>query len=103
MRRLAPWAVVLSLTACSGKTLHVESDTSWAGVVDQFGVIEGHGNAQYDLGSTHGRVCWQIVKTTTTGTLRVYADDDTWFGLGSEVDGESSTTAPAGGVEGCSQ
>ena len=97
------------LSACSGKTLHVESDTSWSGSVDQFGSVEGHGNAQYDLGATHGQVCWKIDKATTAGVLRAYADDDTWFGMhvnlgmGSEIDGESSTTAPSGSVEGCSQ
>lgn len=103
MRPLLLWGVVVALSACSGKTLHVESDTSWSGTVDQFGAVQGSGNAQYDLGDTHGQVCWTIGKVTTAGILRVYADDDTWFGLGSEVDGESSTTAPSGAVEGCSQ
>ena len=103
MRRLALWAVVLSLSACSGKTLHVESDTTWSGTVDHFGPVSGRGNAQYDIGGVTGQICWQIAKTTSAGLLRVYSDDDTWFGLGSEVDGDSSTIAPGGAVEGCSQ
>lgn len=103
MRPLLYVGVALVLSACSGKTLHVESDTSWSGSVDQFGPIQGHGNAQYDLGDSHGRVCWKIDKATSVGVLRAYADDDTWFGLGSEIDGEASTTAPSGSVEGCSQ
>ena len=91
------------LIGCTDKTLHVESDTSWAGTIDQFGPVDGHGNAQYDIGGVTGEVCWKIAKTTTAGTLRAYADDKTWFGLGSEVDGEATTTAPAGEVQGCSQ
>ena len=93
----------LVLIGCSGKTLHVESDTSWAGTIDRFGTVDGHGNAQYDIGGLTGQVCWQIGKTTSVGTLRAYSDDDTWFGLGSEVDGDATTTAPAGVVQGCSQ
>ncbi|MGH7497481.1 MAG: hypothetical protein ACREL3_01360 [Gemmatimonadales bacterium] len=103
MRSLLLWSAVIVLSACSGKTLHVESDTSWAGAVDQFGAVQGSGNAQYDLGDTHGLICWKIAKATSAGVLRVYSDDDTWFGLGSEIDGEASTTAPSGEVEGCSQ
>ena len=91
------------LIGCTDKTLHVESDTSWAGTIDRFGGVAGQGNAQYDLGGVAGQVCWKIAKTTTAGTLRAYADDKTWFGLGTEVDGEATTTAPAGEVQGCSQ
>lgn len=93
----------LALVGCSDKTLHVESDTSWAGTIDRFGTVDGHGNSQYDLGGVAGQVCWQIAKTTSAGTLRAYSDDATWFGLGTEVDGDATTTAPAGGVQGCSQ
>ena len=99
------------LIGCTDKTLHVESDTSWAGTlgvvwptVDVPATIHGHGNAQYTLGGLGaGEVCWKIAKTTSAGTLRAYADDKTWFGLGSEVDGEATTTAPAGEVTGCTQ
>jgi hypothetical protein len=103
MARPALWVMLGMLTACSGKTLHVESDTSWAGTIDHFGTIDGHGNAQYDVGGVTGRICWSISKTTSAGILRAYTDDDTWFGLGSEVDGEATTTAPGGVVAGCSQ
>ncbi len=90
------------LAACSSKTLIVESDTAWTGSVDQFGAVEGRGNAQYDLGNTNGEVCWNFQKTTSLGTLRVYSDDKTFFGLGSETDGEQTTNAPSGTVHGCS-
>lgn len=103
MPRPALWVMLGLLTACSGKTLHIESDTSWAGAIDKFGPVAGHGNEQFDIGGEKGQLCWHIAKTTSAGILRVYSDDDTWFGLGSEVDGDSTTTAPSGAVEGCSQ
>ena len=43
------------------------------------------------------------MKQSDGGTLRVYADDDTWFGLGSQIDGEQTTQAPHGAVRGCAQ
>ena len=90
------------LSACSGKTLHVESDTSWSGSVDQFGPVEGHGNARYDLGDTHGQVCWKIDKAIDGRRPARHADDDTWFGLGSEIDGIFYDRADSARVEGCS-
>jgi hypothetical protein len=97
------WLGVVLLAGCSGKTLHIESNTTWVGNIEQFGDIAGRGNAAYDLGGTYGLICWKINKTTSLGLLRVFSDDKTWFGLGSEVDGDQTTTAPNGEVTGCSQ
>jgi hypothetical protein len=100
---LRPWlGVVLLLCACDGKTLIVESDTSWAGTIGATDVSD-QGNAQFDISGSTGQVCWTLAKTTSQGTLRAYAKDDTWFGLGSEIDGESTTIAPNGTVTGCAQ
>lgn len=96
------WSVVL-LCGCSGKTLVIESDTGWSGTIDRFGDVAGRGAKEFGLGGFQGEVCWSIVKTTALGTLRAYARDDTWFGLGSQVDGEAATTAPNGRVQGCAQ
>jgi hypothetical protein len=103
MKRALLWLGVVLVAGCSGKTLHVESNTAWAGTVDSFGNIAGQGNAAFDLGGTYGTVCWTIGKTTSIGVLRAYSDDDTWFGLGSEVDGDQTTTVANGQVKGCSQ
>lgn len=94
---------MLLLCGCSGKTLVVESDTSWSGEIDRVGSVAGRGDGEFDLGGLHGEVCWTLAKTTSLGTLRAYARDDTWFGLGSETDGEAVTTAPNGRVQGCAQ
>lgn len=102
LMRCASVIAGLLLTACAGKTLKVESDTAWVGTIDQFGAVQGRGNADYDLGKTSGEVCWTFQKVTSLGTLRVYSDDQTWFGLGSEIDGEMTTRDPSGTVQGCS-
>ena len=103
VKRLLLWFGVGLLVGCSDKTLVVQSNTVWSGTVDQFGAISGRGNGSFDLGSTYGQVCWTITKETVVGILRAYSDDKTWFGLGSEVDGDQTTTEPNGKVTGCSQ
>jgi len=95
-------AVLALLTGCGGTALVIESDTSWAGSVDNYGAISGQGKAEYDLGDA-GRSCWTLAKTTEAGTLRVYSRTSQWFGLGDEVNGESRTSAPMGTVTGCVQ
>lgn len=100
---IRPLLGVLLLCGCSGKTLVVESDTSWAGEIDRQGTVAGTGGHEFALGGYQGEVCWTLAKTTSLGTLRAYARDDTWFGLGSQVDGEAVTTAPNGQVAGCAQ
>jgi hypothetical protein len=94
---------LILVCACSGKTLVVESDTSWSGTIDRLGTVAGRGGREFGLGGLQGEVCWTLVKTTSLGTLRAYARDETWFGLGAEVDGDASTTAPNGQVAGCAQ
>jgi hypothetical protein len=103
MKRALLWLGVVLLAGCSGKTLHVESNTTWAGNIDKYGAVAGQGNAAFDLGDIYGEVCWKIGKTAPIGVLRAYSDDDTWFGLGSEVDGDQTTTLANGEVTGCSQ
>lgn len=94
--------VLALLTACGGTTLVVESDTSWTGNVQGFGSISGRLRAEYDLGDPDGQ-CWTVSKATEAGALRVYAKTSEWFGLGTQVSGESTTTAPLGTVTGCVQ
>jgi hypothetical protein len=95
-------SAVLLLCACDKTTLVVESDTSWAGSVGDSQVAD-RGDQRFELPDAKQEICWSIAKTTSAGTLRAYAEDDTWFGLGSEVDGESATTAPNGKVKGCAR
>jgi hypothetical protein len=102
MRWLVFAAVVL-LCACDKTTLVIESDTSWAGEVDGVGQVADRGHARFELPNSKTENCWSIHKTSSAGTLRAYAEDDTWFGLGSEVDGEATTTAPNGAVQGCAR
>ena len=98
----APWglAVLALVMGCGGTTLVVDSDTAWAGRVDEFGAISGRLKAQYDLQDAAGQ-CWTVSKATEAGTLRVYSKTSQWFGLGEEVNGESTTTRPMGTVTGC--
>ena len=95
-------SAVLLLCACDKTTLVVESDTSWAGSVGD-SQVKGRDDRRIELANVKEDICWSIAKTTSAGTLRAYAEDDTWFGLGSQVDGESTTTAPSGKVEGCAR
>lgn len=100
---IRPILGVALLCGCSGKTLVIESDTSWSGTIERVGEIAGRGGREVGLSGLNGEVCWSIAKTTSLGTLRAYSRDETWFGLGTEVDGDAVTTAPSGRVEGCSQ
>jgi hypothetical protein len=94
----------VALMACHEDTVVVvESDTIWHGDIDQYGTVEGRGNAQFDISEAKDKICWTFVKQSDGGTLRVYADDDTWFGLGSQIDGEQTTRAAHGTVRGCAQ
>jgi hypothetical protein len=102
MRFLAVTAVVL-LCACNKTTLVVESDTSWAGSIEGVGQVADRGDARFELPDLKRESCWELRKTSSAGTLRAYAEDDTWFGLGSEIDGEAVTTAPNGVVRGCAR
>ena len=99
----AAWALAvltILVMGCGGSHLVVDSDTSWAGNVDGFGAISGQGKADYDLRDA-GRLCWEIAKLTDAGTLRAYSTTSEWFGLGTEINGEATTTAPRGTVRGC--
>jgi hypothetical protein len=99
----APWplaALALLLLGCGGTKVVVDSDTSWTGSISGFGDISGRGRAEYEL-DVGGGSCWSVSKTTEAGTLRVYSKRSEWFGLGEEVSGEATTTAPLGSVAGC--
>jgi hypothetical protein len=102
MKWLALTAVVL-LCACDKTTLVIESDTSWAGDIDEVGQVADRGHARFELPNAKRELCWSIRKTSSAGTLRAYAEDETWFGLGSDIDGEASTTAANGVVQGCAR
>ena len=106
MRRINPLLLVslVALTACNEDTVViVESDTIWHGDIDKYGTFDGRGNAHFDISEAKEKICWTFAKQSDGGTLRVYADDDTWFGLGSQIDGEQTTRAPHGMVRGCAQ
>jgi len=92
--------LLLTLTACGGKTLVIESDTSWLGNLDGTGEIQGRGNAKYEVADI-APICWSIRKTQEPGTLRAYMDTKTWFDLGNEIEGLSTTTDSLGVVSGC--
>jgi hypothetical protein len=96
-------ASVALLSACSEKDLVIESNTSWRGSVDRVGELSGKGSARYTIKDTQGQICWVFTKTTTAGVLRVYAEDKTWFGLGTEVDSDDTTFEPNGQVRGCAR
>ena len=66
------------------------------------GTLTGRGNARYQL-DVPGQICWDFHKTSTFGVLRVYAEDKTWFGLGTQVDSDDTTIEPNGHVGGCAQ
>jgi hypothetical protein len=103
MRHLYAW-LTITLIACGEDTVVVvESDTVWRGDIESYGTVQGRGNAEFDISEAKEEICWTFVKQSEHGTLRVYADDDTWLGLGSQVDGEQTTTAPNGQVQGCAR
>lgn len=105
MRRqalLVPLAVLL-LAACDEKHLVIESDTSWEAEIDFLGSIGGTGDTEINLSDVPANVCWTVQKTTIEGVLRAYLRDETWFGLGEEVDGDRTTSEPNGVVSGCNE
>jgi|SRR5687768_3234744 len=98
-----PVVAVTLLTSCGGRTLRIESDTSWTGTVGGI-PVSGHGSLDMELPARNGgrgAVCWDIRKTSEAGTLRAHVEQSTFFGLGSVVEGEMTTTAPFGVVAGC--
>jgi hypothetical protein len=101
-RALIP-LLFLALAACESKELVIESNTVWAGSITGYGPVEGQGNAVIDLTDAPSDVCWTLRKLTSAGTLRAYLRDETWFGLGREIDGDQTTTAPGGEIGGCNE
>lgn len=100
---LVPVVAVTLLTSCGGQTLHIESDTSWSGTLGGI-PISGQGSTQMELPARNGgrgTICWTIRKDSEAGTLRAHVEQDTFFGLGSVVEGEMTTTAAFGVVSGC--
>jgi hypothetical protein len=93
----------LLLLGCDEKSLVIESDTAWTGSINHLGPVSGEGSGEFDLSDFPSDVCWQLRKTSSAGTLRAYLRDETWFGLGKEIDGDQTTTAPSGEVRGCNQ
>lgn len=102
-RALLPLIAVLALAACDEKILVVESNTSWEGTITYAGDVSGTGSATVDLSDFPSNVCWTLRKTTTDGVLRAYLKDETWFGLGEEIDGDQTTSEPNGEVSGCNE
>jgi hypothetical protein len=85
------------LSACDlDTTLVVESDTVWAGTIDDR-PVSGRGNTEFDI---DGTVCWRLSKQSSAGILRAYAEKESTFG-GSSAFGVQQTTSPGGVVEGC--
>ena len=103
MRRAAllPIISTLFIAGCGGRVVHIESDTSWTGTIDGIGQVSGRGGQTFALDAVSTPVCWTITKSTSAGTLRVYSEASTWFGLGEDVEAEQTTTAPNGQVTGC--
>lgn len=102
-RTLLPLLAVLVLAACDEKTLVIESNTAWTGTITYGGSVSGTGSATVDLSDVPSDVCWTLRKTTSAGVLRAYLRDETWFGLGEEIDGDQTTVEPNGEVSGCNQ
>lgn len=102
-RSVLPLVLLLGLAACETKELVIESNTAWAGEITGYGAVAGEGNAVIDLTDAPSDVCWTLRKTTSAGTLRAYLRDETWFGLGNEIDGDQTTTLPNGEIGGCNQ
>jgi hypothetical protein len=95
--------LVAALAGCDSKELVIQSNTGWEGTISGYGAVTGSGNAILDLSDVPSNVCWELRKTSTAGVLRAYLRDETWFGLGTEYDGDQSTSEPAGQIEGCNQ
>ena len=96
-------AAVPLLAACGKEVLHIESDTTWEGfVVDD--AVTGRGYREITLPSRSQHpapICWDVTKTTEAGTLRIWVENPTWFGLGNDIRADETTTEPFGAVEGC--
>lgn len=103
-RRLAtalPIVSMLLVAGCGNRVIHIESDTDWSGTIDGIGVVSGRGSKTFALDAVSSPVCWTITKMTDAGTLRVYSEASTWFGLGEDIEAEQTTTEPHGDVTGC--
>jgi hypothetical protein len=98
---LLPIVSTLVIAGCGGRVIHIESDTSWSGTIDGIGAISGRGSKTFALDAVSSPICWTITKTTAAGTLRVYSEQSTWFGLGEDIEAEQTTTEPNGDVTGC--
>jgi hypothetical protein len=98
---LLPIVSTLVIAGCGDRVIHIESDTSWSGTIDGVGAVSGRGGKTFALDAVSSPVCWTITKTTEAGTLRVYSEASTWFGLGEDIEAEQTTTEPNGDVTGC--
>lgn len=98
-------AGALLLAACGPEVLHIESDTTWEGMVVS-DPVSGRGTRDITLPSKSQHpapICWDVAKTTEAGTLRVWIENPTWFGLGNDIRSDETTTEAFGAVEGCAQ
>ena len=104
-RWIAPAGAALMLAGCGAQVLHVESDTAWTGTIASIGPVEGRGSRDFELSGSpdRGQVCWSIQKASDAGTLRVWVEQSTWFGLGNDIDADNTTTDPLGVVNGCAR
>ncbi|MGE5091823.1 MAG: hypothetical protein ACM3OH_06590 [Bacillota bacterium] len=101
MAALLPIMSTVLIAGCGGRVIHIESDTSWSGTIDGIGAVSGRGSTTFALDAVSSPVCWTITKLTAAGTLRVYSEASTWFGLGEDIEAEQTTTEPNGDVTGC--
>ena len=61
--------IMVALIACNEDTVvMVESDTAWRGDIEQYGTVEGRGNAQFDISEGTDKKCWTFQKLTSGGT-----------------------------------
>ena len=67
--------------------------------------MEGRGSRDFELSGSANREapCWSIQKQSDAGTLRVWVEQSTWFGLGNDIDADGTTNAPQGVVAGCAR
>jgi hypothetical protein len=99
VRWVVPVVAALLLTSCNDLVARIESDTSWTATVEG-NVVTGRGNEQFTLNGRNNR-CVTVQKTTEAGTVRLIIEQGTFFGLGSMVDFEGTTTTAFGSVSGC--
>jgi hypothetical protein len=103
LRFALPVVAALLLAGCGEQIIHIESDTTWSGTIGD-APVSGRGAYTGRLPArttSRGEVCWNIQKTTEAGTLRVWVEQSTFFGLGNLIDADNTTTAPHGTVAGC--